>query len=80
LDDVAGTYHGKDFISGTNNITDPSNPLNPLGDVVNKQRGMKGKDAVLLTGISLHYSILYKNCPMVGTDPDADYVRWWKKK
>lgn len=80
LDDVSGVYHGMDFMSGGNNLTDPSNPLNPLGDVVYKQRGMKGKDVLVLTGISLHYSILYKNCPMVGTDPDADYIRWWKSR
>lgn len=80
LDDVGGTYHGNDVTSGGNNLTDPSNKLNPLGDVINKQRGMKGKDALLLTGISLHYSLLYKRCPMVGTDPDADYIRWWKSK
>jgi hypothetical protein len=67
-------------MAGNNNLTDPSNVLNPLGDVLNKQRGMKGKDALLLTGISLHYSILYKRCPMVGTDPDADYIRWWKSR
>lgn len=80
LDDVAGTYKGNGVMVGNNNLTDPSNVLNPLGDVLNKQRGMKGKDALLLTGISLHYSILYKRCPMVGTDPDADYIRWWKSR
>ncbi len=69
FDDVSSHYKGKSVMDGFVNLTDPSDIHYRLGDVVNKQRGNQFKDALLLTYVSLSYTIVRTHCPMPSTDP-----------
>jgi hypothetical protein len=69
FDDVSRNYPKTPAMDGLVNITDPSASTYRLGDVPNKQRGNQFNDAILLTYISLSYTIVRQHCPMPSTDP-----------
>jgi hypothetical protein len=70
LDDVSTTYIQKKITNGKRptNIADPSATINPLGDVVGKQRGDQFNDKYMFTMISVSYTFFTPHCP----NPDSE--------